>query len=180
MYWFKNDLFKFQKKFLNLISSEESSLIRDIDVCGSLSHGQALSIYKNNYYKNLINALNDTYEACCKLLSRKVFAGISRSYIEENPLKVGDIALYGESFPQYLKDKWPVKEFPFLYELALLELKIRNVFLDCKRIEKIKINHPVHQIWSSLLYKEEDIKPLDDKKNLLISREEEKIFFKLL
>ena len=180
---FEEKLSRSQKALLNLVTKNEPGLqIKNATFCGCLNQDQALNIYKNNYYQNLTKALGNTYEACLKILTKDLFSKLSYSFIKENPFQNNDLAVYGAEFPRLLRKKGPMDVFPFLYELAILERSIKNIFLHSKKsetYESMKITHPVHQIWGSLLYEErEEIIPLDKEKKLLISRQKENIFFK--
>ena len=180
---FEEELSQSQNIFLNLITNNKVDYkIQNAIFCGRLNHDQSLNIYKNNYYQNLTKALAGTYEASFKILTKDLFTKLSYNFIKENPLHKNDLAIYGERFPVYLHKKGPNDIYPFLYELAILERSIKNLFLnDTKKYELLKITHPVHQIWSSLIYdEEEEIVPLEKEQNLQISRKNEHIIFKIL
>ena len=181
---FKDELFQSQKLFLNLIAKNEpGSEIKNTLFCGSLNHNQALDIYKNNYYQNLTKALESTFEACFKILTRDFFSKLSFAFIRDNPPQSNNLATYGATFPEFLQKEGPVDIFPFLHQLAVLEKLIKNIFLnpETKKHETMKITHPVHQIWISLLHEDtSEITPLDEEKNLLIFRKEATILFKIV
>ena len=149
--------------------------------CQNLSFDEALGIYRNNYYGNLKKSLSQTYEACFVLFTEEVFDKLAFSFIKQYPFKQSSVAFYGEEFPAFLKkSKAMTASLPFLPELAELENTIKKVFLYNKEREEMKITYPVHQIWQSLLYNEEEIEDFDGEKNLTIQKDDkENLFFSL-
>ncbi len=192
----------FQKSFLKAIQSDEVNDVEsfDFEPCGSLSFKEALEVYRNNFYQNLKDSLENTYEACCKLIERELFTNLAYNFINQNPHRSHNVVGYGKSFPEFLKKSKIQKTFPFLFELACLERLVEEIFfeessysdgvdfsrlpkgqfLSLGRYKSMEINYPVHQVWMSLLYREEEIMDMDGKHLLLLFRNKETIFFKIL
>ena len=169
---YKKQLSLWQKSLLSMITETSSQKLLDFKFCGPLNFEQSIEIYKNNYRQNLINNLKESFEACHKLLGEDIFHEQAILFIKKNPYNE-DIISYGQTFPEFL----PTYDlYPFLYELACLERIIKEIFLTGKK-KTMKITHPVHQIWTNLLYKKEEINPLEKTRILSIERKGELIFF---
>ena len=173
---------KFQDRFLKYIQGDESSgEVLDGIPCGSLSLKESLEIYRNNFYQNLKEMLENMYPATCKLITNDVFDKLAMGFIGRNPLKSRDMLEYGASFPEFLKNSKMQATFPFLYQLACLERLIEEIFSEnCdNHCKQMKINHPVHQIWNSLLHEEERIVEIKKESTLLVFRHGEIVDFKV-
>ncbi len=188
---------EFQEKFLHFgkntpISSET------LTACGDLSVSQAISIYQNNYFQNLNESLANTFEAIQEILGEDFFKKITPRYIQTNSLVSPNIIDYGSSFPDYLHSlKELVEEIPFLPELARLEWKIKELFLETPQTEYVrelnqleddqsirlvnakimKISHPVQQIWLATLHRKEGEITPEKESVLVIVRQQETIYY---
>ena len=172
----------FQQRFMSSLTGDSALNADDkIIPCRNLSIEEALKIYQNNYYRNLQTSLNQTYEACTTLMSEELFEKLSFAFIQQYPPQKGDLALYGEEFPQFLRDSDTItSNWPFLPDLAELEKMIKQLFLHGQTHIEMAITFPVHQIWQSLLHGSEDIDDIDGKKLLSIHRDDnEHLFFEL-
>ena len=149
--------------------------------CRNLSLEESLKIYQNNYYRNLQSSLSQTYEACAALTTEKIFEKIAFAFIRHHPPTQSDLALYGDSFPQFLKNSDLImSNWPFLPELAELEKIIKQLFLHGESHSEMEVTFPVHQIWRSLLHEGKEIDDFDGKKILSVHRDNsECLFFEL-
>lgn len=124
------DFKNFQIKFLESLNSEETTqeLDAEIQAIGKLSVSDVLKIYRQDYVFRLTEALGEFYESIWFVLGDETFLKVAQEYIKTHPSTVLDLSLYGRDFPAYLKNTIHFQEFPFLYELANLELAYWDFF----------------------------------------------------
>ena len=115
----------FQKKFLYAIDHGEK--LENINGAGSLNSHQATQVYKMDYILRLSDFLGDRFEACWKVLGDEDFLKSAEDYINQTPSKFKSLALYGETFCDFLHKKYQ-DEFPFLRRLAKLEWEYNQYF----------------------------------------------------
>ena len=118
----------------------------------------------------------------------------ARQFVSENPPVDHYIDSYGSNFDDFLAKTDLVSELPFLPELARLEQIISEIFrkqhvkfsldidysVELGLYKALEINYPVHELWTSILYNDQEINDQEDKKLLLIFRDGEDIIFHAL
>lgn len=91
----------------------------------SASH---ISIYRNNVFSTLLNALKLTYPLILVLLGREFFEMTAREYMRQYPSRSGNLDDYGEYFGDFLAHYQPVHELMYLAEVAEFEWASHVVF----------------------------------------------------
>jgi hypothetical protein len=159
------------------IESLPTSLLKPLE---QVDLANAFSIYKNNYYSILYGCLKDSFEISCDLLSEKVFKKLCYQYIQKEKMKSTQLSEYGAGFIQFVSQKNELSEIPFMHDLLNLEWNIKLLFneLASQNISsiKIKVCHPVDEIWLSF-HKEIEIKPLEHPIDITILRSSNEIQF---
>lgn len=103
-----------QAEFTDIIFSEDEQT-------SILMPSENMIIYRNNILSNLINALLDTYPMIARLVGEDFFRITTKEYIHLYPSRSGDLNNYGEYFGDFLSEYPPVKNLPYLAEVAEFE-----------------------------------------------------------
>lgn len=83
---------------------------------------QRFSIYQNNVFYSLSQALGDLYPSIKKLVGDDFFTGTATFYIRQHPPKKAAMVHFGQSFPEFLAAFEHTKNMPYLTDVAKLEL----------------------------------------------------------
>ena len=113
-----NSLHDIQTRFANAVFSGKAA-----DFSGEiLEDGEArLAIYRNNMFGGLGQALRILYPAVFSLVGESFFGKLAEVYIRMNPSTCGDLAEFGDSFPDFLENLSTEAGLPYLPDLARLE-----------------------------------------------------------
>ncbi|TVZ38280.1 putative DNA-binding protein [Alteromonadaceae bacterium 2753L.S.0a.02] len=82
---------------------------------------ERLSIYRNNVYYGLIDALKETFTSVANMVGEDFFNAMTKVYIEQYPPKHTAMVLLGEEFPRFIASFEPVQKLPYLSDLARLD-----------------------------------------------------------
>jgi hypothetical protein len=115
-----------QAEFAEVIFSEEEQT-------EIISPAQNMVIYRNNMLSNLSQTLVDTYPMITKLLGEDYFRLAAKSYIEAYPSRSSNLHDYGEYFSDFLSEYLPLKNLPYLAEVAEFEWACHLLYFaaDC-------------------------------------------------
>lgn len=80
-----------------------------------------LSIYRATSIANATAALRLAYPVCRLITGDNYFDALARRYRDDRPSRDGDLNRYGEHFAAFLDDFEPVRELPYLPDVARLE-----------------------------------------------------------
>jgi hypothetical protein len=80
-----------------------------------------LSIYRHNVTANLVNTLLAAYPLIVRLVGENCFRSAAKAYIEDYPSRSANLHDYGAYFSDYLATYPPVKNLPYLTEVATFE-----------------------------------------------------------
>lgn len=126
-----------QAEFTDIILSEDEQT--DL-----LTPSENMIIYRNNILSNLINALFDTYSMVARLVGEDFFRITAKEYIHLYPSRSGNLHDYGEYFSDFLSEYPPIKNLPYLAEVAEFEWLCHQIHLaadhsplDIKSLEQV-------------------------------------------
>ncbi|MHB1098168.1 MAG: HvfC/BufC N-terminal domain-containing protein [Burkholderiales bacterium] len=165
-----NSLHDIQTRFANAIFSG-----RYAEFSGEiLEDGEdRLAIYRNNVFGGLGQALRVLYPAVFNLVGESFFVNLAEGYIRAHSSTCGDLARFGDSFPDFLENISTEAGLPYLPDLARLEHLLHltyhaadREFLDLQRLASVpevglgaltfelhpaclllESNYPVQLIW---------------------------------
>jgi hypothetical protein len=80
------------------------------------------AVYRNNVTVSLIGALEANFPSIRRLVGDEFFAAMAREHARENPPKSRLMAEYGVSFPDFLERFEPLVKYPYMADVARLEL----------------------------------------------------------
>lgn len=100
------DLACFQRRFIQAI---------DGPVTG------AMAVYRNTVIHGAVEALHSNYPVVAQIVGDEMFEGIAVEYASVNGPRSPVLALYGEAFPDWLKQQNWVADLPYLPDVATVE-----------------------------------------------------------
>lgn len=78
-------------------------------------------VYRNNVVVSLIEALKAAYPSIAAMMGDENFKQIARFYVSEHPPNSPMMQTYGSEFPNFVKKLPPLKNSPFLKDVAKAE-----------------------------------------------------------
>jgi hypothetical protein len=100
------DLASFQRRFVRVIDSPATG---------------ALAVYRNTVIHGAVEALQSNYPVVAQIVGDEMFEGIAVEYASANPPRSPVLALYGEAFPDWLKQQEWVADLAYLPDVATVE-----------------------------------------------------------
>jgi hypothetical protein len=91
---------------------------------GDIALKERLKIYHNNMMGSVGKALTDNFPLLEKLAGREFLNVMVRTYIMEHPPRDGYLGDYGSDFGEFLEGQSAIKNFPWLADIARLEVFI--------------------------------------------------------
>ncbi|MEL6532745.1 MAG: DNA-binding domain-containing protein [Pseudomonadota bacterium] len=85
-------------------------------------------VYRNNVAVGLTEALETGFPVLRKLVGPDFFKAMAGVFLRANPPEDPRLALYGGRMPGFLKTFEPVAHLPYLPDIALLELGLRQSY----------------------------------------------------
>ena len=86
------------------------------------------AVYRNNVTVGLIRALEANFPVVRRLLGEEYFAGFARDFAQGHPPQSPLMFLYGVDFPQALQHADDLASFPYLHDVAQLEILWRESY----------------------------------------------------
>ncbi|BCE00796.1 putative DNA-binding domain-containing protein [Marinicellulosiphila megalodicopiae] len=127
------DLQTWQNQFCNSIQKNEPS---------EFTKQARFSIYKNNVFHSLIEALKAQFPVCEKLVGSDFFKGCAQQYLNITLPKRADMILIGEDFSEFLQNFEHTQTLPFLAEVAKLEYtraqSLQSQSADCINMQDLE------------------------------------------
>ncbi|HEX4051691.1 MAG TPA: DNA-binding domain-containing protein [Steroidobacteraceae bacterium] len=88
-------------------------------------HGRAcpkrFGVYRNNVIAGLIEALQESFPALCRLVGEQYFRAMARLYAISRPPRSAVLLEYGAGFPAFIAGFEPTAALPYLAEVARIE-----------------------------------------------------------
>jgi Putative DNA-binding domain len=86
------------------------------------------AVYRNNVTVGLVRALEANFPVVRKLLGEQYFAGFARDFAQTHPPQSPLMFHYGEAFPKTLESDRDLSRYPYLGDVARLEILWRESF----------------------------------------------------
>ena len=86
------------------------------------------AVYRNNVTVGLVNALTANFPSIVRLLGDEFFAAMALEFVRDNPPRSRLMFEYGSSFPDFLETFAPARPYPYLADVARLEILWRQAF----------------------------------------------------
>jgi hypothetical protein len=101
---------------------------------------RGLGIYQRNLKTNAMNALQISFPTVIKLIGDNVFSYAVEQLLQQDPPTAGDWGLWGENFPELLRDLTALQDFTYVADVARLDFSMhllgreKDVELDMNSI----------------------------------------------
>ena len=82
------------------------------------------NVYRNNVAVSLTEALEATFPLLVKSLGEDFFKAMASAFLRSHPPDSPLLMLYGDKMPGFLESFQPVQKYPYLADLARLELAL--------------------------------------------------------
>lgn len=119
-----------------------------------LSPQQQFAAYRGSVVGNLSNVLADIFPSVNRCLGENFFDAMGRRYIDEHPSTSPSLDNYGQAFPAFCDTFTPLKEYPYIGDLARIDWAWHQAFhaLDEQVLSLIAIQglEPEHYLALSL------------------------------
>jgi hypothetical protein len=106
------ELAAFQAEFLQALFAKDAPLAK---------FGAGLAVHRNTIAMGLINALAAGYPTIEQLVGRDWLRACANEYVRAHPPRTPVLALYGETFPEFLSQFAPAAELPYLADVARID-----------------------------------------------------------
>ena len=80
------------------------------------------NVYRNNIAASLIEALRDTFPLLVRSLGEDFFNAMAGTFLRRHPPDSPVLMFYGEHMPDFLDKFAPVQQYPYLADIARLEI----------------------------------------------------------
>ena len=80
------------------------------------------AVYRNNVMISLIDAMGANFPAIKRLVGDDFFTSLAREFIIDSPPDQPMLFMYGDQFPEFLEQFQPVEKFPYLADVARVEI----------------------------------------------------------
>ncbi len=118
-------LLEVQRRFADALRSAQGEGAMLPLLVGDADRNRALlGIYRGNSVANASAALALAYPVCRRITGDDYFDGLVRRYRAETPSVDGDLNRYGSTFADFLDRFEPVRELPYLPDVARLEWSV--------------------------------------------------------
>lgn len=118
-----------QKDFIKaLYGAGVGTSVEMIKSSSTLSAQQQFDIYKGSVLGTLIDALGDLYPRVKVALGEQFFDAMTRRYVKKHPSHSASLDDYGAHFPAFCKGFEPLKDYPYVADLASVDLAWHRAF----------------------------------------------------
>lgn len=90
-------------------------------VSDNVAAQKRMEIYRNNVIGGLVEVLLARFPALTPLCGEEFTRTLARQYIQVHPPQTGNLNEYAADYPAFLKQQPVMADFPFLYDVAMLE-----------------------------------------------------------
>ncbi|CAM3508554.1 hypothetical protein VA7868_01715 [Vibrio aerogenes CECT 7868] len=113
-----------QHHFSQSILLNQDDMLKYMEAHSSREKKIRLSIYRNNVFSSLTEALGEIYPVCKMLVGSQCFDALAYQYIQKNPPSSPVLSQYGEGFANFISQFSELATVPYLNELARLEYQL--------------------------------------------------------
>lgn len=116
--------------------------------------GKRFDVYRNNVVYSLCEALVTAFPVLHKLLGEQFFSAMAGIFVRQHPPSSPVLMLYGDQMPAFLEGFAPAQKYPYLADVARLELAMRHSYhaADATPVDaQVFANMPVDQLMGSHL-----------------------------
>lgn len=117
-----------QREFVAALLDPEAPEPKGLRSPGGSAAGKRFDVYRNNVTTSLIEALETGFPALRTLIGPQRFKALSVMFLRDSPPDDPRMMLYGDAMPAFLSDFAPLAEYPYLPDVARLEMALRHSY----------------------------------------------------
>ncbi|UCH91871.1 MAG: putative DNA-binding domain-containing protein [Nitrospirota bacterium] len=95
---------------------------------GSLSTDAALEVYRTGHIVRMTEALGETFEAVWWVAGDENYFRLAKEFLLTQSSTSYNLSDFGQSFPDFLAERQPFSDLPFIADLARFEWAFKEVF----------------------------------------------------
>ncbi len=95
-------------------------------IAPEFTHAERLSIFRNNTFSSLTEALKTTFPVTVCLADERFFAYAAHEFITAHPAREARLSVYGSEFSSFLSTFQPCRAYPVISEMAAFEWMIAS------------------------------------------------------
>lgn len=107
--------------------NDQQQLVNAIFNKNSDFEKKGLAIYRRNLQANAVRALQISYPTVLKLIGDELFAYAAERLLKMDPPNTGDWGMWGEGFPEQLRELSALSEFPYVIDIAQLDFLMHTL-----------------------------------------------------
>jgi hypothetical protein len=111
----------FEASFAGALLDAATPVPNAIAAPGAPTAARRFAVHRNNVAGSLVNALRSRFPATEKIVGEEFFAPMARAFVAQKPPRTPVLATYGNEFPVFIAAFAPVRELPYLADVAELE-----------------------------------------------------------
>jgi len=133
-----------QTDFYTALRAPDKPLPSELKDAKGQTAGRRFNVYRNNVATSLMDALESGFPVIARLLGEQNFRNIARDFQWNAPPSSPLMMHYGNGFPEYLDEHPALARFPYLGDVARLELALRHAYhaADSTAIDPSLLQHP--------------------------------------
>jgi hypothetical protein len=101
---------------------------RSLKAAHDLRPARRFAVYRNNVVVGLIDALSERFPVCLRLVGEEFFRAMARCYARVSFPRVPMLFEYGEDFAEFVSRFEPVRDLPYLSDVARLEYAMGRAY----------------------------------------------------
>lgn len=86
------------------------------------------NVYRNNIFASLTATLAARFPVVSRLVGEDFFGAMARMFISQHPPRSPVLLAYGNDMPEFLETFEPVRDLPYLADVARLELAVARAY----------------------------------------------------
>jgi len=160
---------------LSRVHGFDPALRELVEARGPLGSAQRLGVYAEMYWARLVDVLRNDFPRVSAILGDDRFTTLASAYLERNPSTNPSVRWVGTGFADFLAERGPLADLPFLADLARFEwtrlavfdaadavpLRLealraippskwpRLTFRPVPALRVLRCAWPVHELWAS-------------------------------
>ncbi|MEP6483703.1 MAG: DNA-binding domain-containing protein [Rudaea sp.] len=89
---------------------------------------ERLALYRGNLFAGWLKALSDAFPVTRAIVDDSFFSSLAREYGHAHPSTSGDLNLFGETFPDFVRRHERTQSLPYLSDMAELEWLVHRAY----------------------------------------------------
>src|SRR5262245_50676916 len=121
-----SELIEIQGTFARALDGEPAEALVSLFASDARGIDRRLGVYRSNLVGSTTHALTAAYPVVAKVVGAEFFAAMAREFAKCVPSKDGDLNWFGVQLAEFLEGFAPVRELPYLPDLARLEWSVHR------------------------------------------------------